>query len=98
MGNRQNVRETRLTIVNRLGLHARAAAKLVNCAKAYGSQVRVSHKDQDVDGKSIMNVMLLAAPVGSVIGLRVEGEDETEAFDALVTLINDGFGELNDPL
>jgi phosphocarrier protein len=89
--------QSQLTIVNRLGLHARAASKFVNCAKSYGSDVRLSHKGQDVDGKSIMGVMLLAAPVGSEIGLAVAGEDEGEAFAALVALVNDGFGELGKP-
>ena len=82
-----------LTLINRLGLHARAAGKLVNLAKTFSSQITVSRSDEEVDGKSIMGVMLLAAPVGTEITLRVTGEDEEEALGALVALINNRFGE-----
>lgn len=84
-----------LTIVNPLGLHARAASKFVNLAKSFESDIRLGRDGNDADGKSIMSVMLLAAPVGSQVELRVAGPDEEEAFDALVALINDGFGELD---
>ncbi len=82
-----------LKIVNTLGLHARAAAKFVGCAKAFASEVQIGHADRMVDGKSIMNVMLLAAPLGSQIELSVSGSDEDEAFTELTELIRQGFGE-----
>jgi phosphocarrier protein HPr len=96
------VYEATLTIVNRLGLHARAAGKLVNLAKTFSSEVSLARQHEEieqveqveqVDGKSIMAVMLLAAPVGSRIQLRVEGADADEAFTAITELINNGFGE-----
>jgi phosphocarrier protein len=88
--------QTTLTIINPLGLHARAAGKFVNLAKAFQSEVTLSKAgSQPVDGKSIMSVMLLAAPVGSEIELRVEGGDAEEAFEALCALVQDGFGELD---
>jgi phosphocarrier protein len=83
-----------LTIINPLGLHARAASKFVNLAKSFESDVRLAREGNDADGKSIMSVMLLAAPVGSAIVLDVTGPDEDAAFGALRDLINDGFGEL----
>ncbi len=89
--------ETTLTIVNRLGLHARAAGKFVNLSKTFSSEIQLTREEGEaVDGKSIMGVMQLAAPVGSQIGLRVTGEDEEEAFTVLKDLIDDGFGERDD--
>lgn len=82
-----------VTIVNRLGLHARAAAKFVNLAKTFASEVTLAKDGEAVDGKSIMSVMLLAAPVGTDIELVVTGSDEAEAFAALVELVKDRFGE-----
>ena len=82
-----------LTIVNRLGLHARAAGKFVNLAKSYSSTITLSREDQSVDGKSIMGVMLLAAPFGSEVDIHVTGEDAEEAFAALCDLVSDRFGE-----
>jgi phosphocarrier protein len=87
------VQEATVTIINRLGLHARAAGKLVNLAKTFSSEVTLTRGDEEVDGKSIMAVMLLAAPVGTDITLKVQGEDEQEAFEAIVALIADRFGE-----
>ena len=93
------VYEATLTIVNRLGLHARAAGKLVNLTKTFSSEVSLARQHEEieqveqVDGKSIMAVMLLAAPVGSRIQLRVEGDDADEAVTAITELINNGFGE-----
>jgi phosphocarrier protein HPr len=87
------LQQATLQIVNRLGLHARAASKLVNLAKRYQSDVRLTHGSASADGKSIMNVMLLAAPVGSTVELTVTGADEAEAFAAVRDLINDRFGE-----
>jgi len=82
-----------ITIINRLGLHARAAAKFVNLAKTFQSKVTLTKAGKSVDGKSIMNVMLLAAPVGTDIEIMVRGADEREAFMALVELVNNRFGE-----
>lgn len=86
--------QTALTLVNPLGLHARAASKFVNLAKTFESDVRLSKGDTEADGKSIMSVMLLAAPVDSEVQLAVTGSDEEEAFGALKDLIEQGFGEL----
>jgi phosphocarrier protein len=82
-----------ITIVNRLGLHARAAAKFVNLAKTFSSTIVLSKDSEQADGKSIMSVMLLAAPVGTQLELSAEGPDEADAFTALRELINDRFGE-----
>lgn len=87
------MQQATLTIVNRLGLHARAASKLVNLAKRFQSDVRLARGSATADGKSIMNVMLLAAPLGSAVELTVTGADEAEAFAAIRDLINDRFGE-----
>jgi phosphocarrier protein HPr len=86
--------EANLNIVNPLGLHARAASKFVKLAKSFESDVRLGRGDNAADGKSIMSVMLLAAPMGSEVKLSVHGRDEDAAFAALQHLINDGFGEL----
>ncbi|MBF0675403.1 HPr family phosphocarrier protein [Pseudomonas sp.] len=83
-----------ITIINKLGLHARAAAKFVGIAGRYPCQVRVGHApDSLVDGKSIMAVMMLAAGKGTPLHLHTEGEQDDEALDALIDLINDCFGE-----
>ena len=87
------MKESEITLINRLGLHARAAAKLVNLSKSFASQVSLTKDGNTVDGKSIMNVLLLAAPVDTVLELKVEGKDEQEAFEAIVALIEDRFGE-----
>jgi phosphocarrier protein len=82
-----------VTIINKLGLHARAAAKLVTCASEYSSDILLSNSEQSVNGKSIMGVMLLAAGQGTVLALTASGDDENAAADALETLISDRFGE-----
>ena len=82
-----------LHIINRLGLHARAAAKFVNTAHRFSSSVQVERNGQRVNGKSIMGVMMLAASMGSQITLLVDGDDEQEAVDALAQLVADRFGE-----
>lgn len=82
-----------LTIINKLGLHARAAAKLVSTAASFGSRVSVSANGQRVDGKSIMSVMMLAAAKGTDIELECVGEDEQQALEAIVSLINNRFDE-----
>jgi len=85
--------EQNATIVNKLGLHARAAAKLVTCASQFASTVQLNYNGQEVNGKSIMGVMMLAAAKGSELSLIVEGEDEADAIDALKALVADRFGE-----
>lgn len=82
-----------MTVVNRLGLHARAAARFVHLAARYSSQVRVSRGSRTVDGKSIMGILLLAAAHGSSIGITAEGPDAEAAVQALVALVESGFGE-----
>ena len=85
--------EKTVEIVNRLGLHARAAAKLVTLAAKYSSEVQVSKDGRSVSGKSIMGVMMLAAAQGSRITLAASGENAVEAVDALAALVADRFGE-----
>ena len=82
-----------VTVPNRLGLHARAAARFVHVASCYQSQIRVSRGSQTMDGKSIMGILLLAAAAGSVLTVRAEGPDEVAALDALCGFIETGFGE-----
>jgi len=82
-----------IEIINKLGLHARAAAKLVSCANGYQSTVYLHRSGQRVNGKSIMGVMMLAANQGTLLELEVDGRDEVPALQALVDLINDRFGE-----
>ena len=82
-----------VTIVNKLGLHARAAAKFVTLASSFASDIRVARNGQEVNGKSIMGVMMLAASRGSVISLIADGEDEQYAVNRLAELIAQRFGE-----
>ena len=82
-----------VTISNRLGLHARAAAKLLNVASGYAAEVMLHKNGQRVNGKSIMGVMMLAASQGTVLHLTVDGEGEEQAMAALVDLIDNKFGE-----
>jgi len=81
------------TIKNRLGLHARAASQFVQVATKYGSEVFVRKGEQEVNGKSIMGILILAASKGSEITVRTEGEDADQALNALGELIDSGFGE-----
>lgn len=85
--------ELTVSIVNRLGLHARAAAKLVTLASKFNSDIRVRKDSREVSGKSIMGVMMLAAAQGSSITLIAEGEDAQTALDELAALIAERFGE-----
>ncbi|PUB85391.1 MAG: HPr family phosphocarrier protein, partial [gamma proteobacterium symbiont of Ctena orbiculata] len=80
-------------IINKLGLHARAAAKLVSCANSFASAVYLHRNGQRVNGKSIMGVMMLAANQGSTLTLEIDGSDEQEAMQALTSLISERFGE-----
>jgi phosphocarrier protein len=82
-----------LRIRNRLGLHARAAARFVHTASRFRSQVSASRDGRTMDGKSILGILLLAAPQGTEIELVVDGPDEAEAMGALEALVADGFGE-----
>ena len=81
------------TIKNRLGLHARASARLVQTANRFRADVTIEKEGTEVNGKSIMGILMLAAPIGSLIRLTVRGEDAAEAFDAISQLIEDKFGE-----
>jgi phosphocarrier protein len=85
--------QTSITITNKLGLHARASAKLTKLAGSFRSDVFMSRNGRRVNAKSIMGVMMLAAGVGTEIQIETDGEDERAAMDALVALINDKFGE-----
>jgi len=83
----------KITIINKLGLHARAAAKFVATASKYTSELIVIKNNQQVNGKSIMGVMMLAASKGTELEIKVDGEDEVSLLDALETLINNYFDE-----
>lgn len=85
--------QTQVTIINKLGLHARAAAKFVGCTSAYSSRIQAGRNGDMVDAKSIMSVMMLAAGKGTVLDVHIDGEDEHEALAALVQLIENRFGE-----
>lgn len=80
-------------LVNRLGLHARAAAQLVKTANRFKADVMVAKDGEEVNGKSIMGLLMLAAPAGSILTVTVSGEDADEALKVIGDLINDGFGE-----
>jgi phosphotransferase system HPr (HPr) family protein len=82
-----------VTVVNQLGMHARAAAKFVHLATRFQSHVRVLRDGRQMDGKSIMGILLLAAACGSTITITAEGGDEREAVAALTALVESGFGE-----
>lgn len=82
-----------IEIINKLGMHARAAAKFVTLAQTYSADIQIARNGQQVNGKSIMGVMMLAAAKGSSIDLTIEGEDEAQAMQALIQLINNRFDE-----
>jgi len=85
--------ERTVLIVNKAGLHARPAAEIVKMAAKYASDITVSREELEVNGKSIMGVMMLAAECGSTLQLKAEGPDAKEALDALEQLIGSKFGE-----
>jgi phosphocarrier protein len=85
--------EREITVSNRLGLHARASAKLVQLLQGYQSNAYLVHRGREVNAKSIMGVMMLAAGVGSTITLRTDGADEAAAMDAMADLFNRKFDE-----
>lgn len=84
---------TQITIINKLGLHARASAKFVSTASKYQSQIEVTFNNKTINGKSIMGVMTLAASQGSLITLHIDGPDEDELTRAITTLIDQKFHE-----
>ncbi len=85
--------QKKVRIKNRLGLHARPAALFVKAASKFKSDVFLGRDDHEVNGKSIMGVMMLAAEKGSELTITVDGEDEQQAMDTLVKLFEDGFNE-----
>lgn len=85
--------QRRVELVNRLGLHARAAAKMVHVASRFASQITVCHNDEEVNGKSILGLLLLAAPCGTALTVRADGSDADDALDAIEGLVADRFGE-----
>ena len=85
--------KTNTLIINKLGLHARAASKLVTTASSYASQIRIGKDDKMADAKSIMAVMMLAACKGTELCLEVEGHDQDQACQAVIDLINRRFDE-----
>jgi phosphocarrier protein len=82
-----------VTVVNELGMHARAAAKFVHLATRFNARVKVARQGREMDGKSIMGILLLAAARGSLITISADGADEDAAMAALVELVQTGFGE-----
>lgn len=87
------MQERQVQIINKLGLHARAATKLAKLANSFGAKIEVIAAGKTTDGKSIMSLMLLAASKGTDIILRTHGDDESQAMDALCELINNRFDE-----
>ncbi|MEO6259143.1 MAG: HPr family phosphocarrier protein [Thermoanaerobaculia bacterium] len=82
-----------LEIINKLGLHARAAAKLVHVAARFRSDIKIRKGQEEVDGKSILGILLLAAGKGSVITVKADGEDEAAAVDGIAALVANRFDE-----
>ena len=93
LGDKKIMQTQEITIVNKLGLHARASAKLTKLAGSFQCDVWMSKGQRRVNAKSIMGVMMLPAGLGSQVVLETEGPQETEALQALVALIEDKFGE-----
>jgi phosphocarrier protein HPr len=87
------MQQREVEIINKLGLHARASAKLTQLAAKYQCDVQMSRNGRKVNAKSIMGVMMLAAGKGAKVVVEIDGPDETEAMDAIVALIGDYFGE-----
>ncbi len=85
--------QTTITISNKLGLHARASAKLTKLAGSFPCEVWMARGERRINAKSIMGVMMLAAGIGTDVVIETDGTDEQQAMDALVALINDKFGE-----
>jgi phosphocarrier protein HPr len=87
------MQKTTVKISNKLGLHARASAKLTKLAGGFACEVHMSRNGRRINAKSIMGVMMLAAGLGSEVEIETEGEDEVQALGALVALVDDRFGE-----
>ena len=87
------MQQREVEIINKLGLHARASAKLTQLAAKYQSDVQISRNGRKVNAKSIMGVMMLAAGKGAKVTVEVDGPDESEAMDAIIALVGDYFGE-----
>jgi phosphocarrier protein len=85
--------EKKITLINKLGLHARAAMKLSELAARFQSTIIIRYKNHEINAKSILNVMALAASYGSELELAIDGEDEAQAMKRIGQLINDRFGE-----
>ncbi|WP_027859319.1 HPr family phosphocarrier protein [Marinobacterium jannaschii] len=85
--------EKKLLIINKLGLHARAAAKLTGLTGRFSSEIKISKEGRSVDGKSIMSVMMLAASKGTELTISANGDDESDAITAIEALINNRFDE-----
>jgi len=85
--------QSTISLVNRLGLHARAAAKFVHVTSRFSSQISVRHNEEEVNGKSILGLLLLAAPCGSELTITADGDDAPEALAAIEALIGERFGE-----
>ncbi len=83
----------KVELVNRLGLHARAAAKLVHLTSTFDAEIQVGHDEEEVNGKSILGLLLLAAPCGSTLTIVADGSDEDAAVEAVEQLIKERFGE-----
>jgi len=82
-----------VTIVNKLGLHARAATRLVNCASMFEAELWIKYGEKTINGKSIMGVLTLAAGKGTVLVIEADGPDREDALQAISALVNDCFGE-----
>jgi phosphocarrier protein len=87
------MKKTNVTIINKLGLHARASAKLTKLASSFACDVFMSRNGRRINAKSIMGVMMLAAGMGTDVEIETDGNDEVKAMQALVALINERFGE-----
>jgi phosphocarrier protein HPr len=87
------MQKTKVTIINKLGLHARASAKLTKLASSFACDVFMSRNGRRINAKSIMGVMMLAAGMGTDVEIETDGDDEGKAMQALVALINERFGE-----
>jgi len=82
-----------ILVVNQLGVHARAAAKFVHLASRFDARIRIAKDGRDMDGKSILGILLLAAARGTTVTITADGRDEKDAIDALTALVESGFGE-----
>lgn len=87
------MQQKELLIINKLGLHARAAAKLIGVTSRFSADIKINKDGREVDGKSIMSVMMLAASKGTTLTISADGSDEQAALDAIETLINNRFDE-----